>query len=55
MRRVTRVTPFVAAPDISDQRLLAFYLDLEGGNQRILCVHDHMVCFAMKLETDSKL
>jgi len=31
------------------------YLDFEGRNQRIFGIHDHVICFPMKLKTDSKL
>ena len=31
------------------------YLYFEGSNQCIFRVHDHVICFAMKIETDSEL
>jgi hypothetical protein len=52
---MTRVTPFVSPADICDQCLLTLYLYFEGGNQCIFRIHDHVTCFAMKLETDSEL
>jgi hypothetical protein len=52
---MTRVTPFVSPADICDQGLLTLYLYFEGRNQCIFRLHDHVICFAMKIETDSEL
>ena len=45
MTGMPSVTTPILPADIRDDRFRSFQLDLERGNQRIVSIHDNVVCF----------
>src|SRR5262249_7103599 len=52
--RVTGVPSLVRAPHVGDQRVRALDLDLEGGHQTVLGIHDDVIRFSLLAETDGE-
>ncbi len=54
VRRVTCITSTVLSAHISDQRFGVLCLGLEGGDERIFPVHDHVLALSFQLKPDGK-
>ncbi len=52
--RVTGITSTVLPAHIRDQRFSVLRLGLEGGDERIFPVHDHVLALSFQLKPDGK-